>query len=140
MVPQLVAQRKETTMNPTTTDGGFVDSLASKYNLYPFWPAQMGDSEKHERMNSFYATIFFRWFNVVQNTTRARLEYDALIERTGEPYDPVKNPYKELTILHECDRAIFESGSRPDRTSAATKSAEYKRSEIAGQYKQAVGE
>lgn len=90
-------------------DDRHIETVSRAHDLYPFWPKDLTEGEKADRMRLFYAQIYSVWCPLV----KAAMEVEAA--------DPGrKNPaadFEDLRVLHQCDVALMNYGFRPDRSS-----------------------
>ena len=82
-------------------DLAWMEKMALKHALRPYWDSKIEDFIQKDRMNMFFSQVYPIWAAIVSS----RIEAD---NRGTRDFD-------ELQVLHDCDLRIFESGYRPDR-------------------------
>ena len=78
----------------------FMDQMATRYRLKPFWDKGVDLELKAERMREFYIWLYPIWYPIVSKAILS---------------DRANGDFQDLGVIHACDQAIMNSNKSPDR-------------------------
>ncbi len=86
------------------------NEMAPRFGLKPFWPSDVCENDKYERLREFRQAAYKVWEPIVRD----------VVEKAADD-EPEGPEFDELGLLHACDLALFRSGVRVDRAGAGVK-------------------
>ena len=98
-------------------DLGYILEMQDRNQLIPYWPRNLEESERSARMTQWERRVFPIWKGI-----QGRQGEDA----------------SEIELLHRQDRAIFDSGIRPDRVTSMGADALRRRAAAGERYQRAT--
>lgn len=78
-----------------------LEDMVAKYQLRPYWDEKMPTDIQAQRLRDFSRLIFPAWKRI-----QSDWETRSIRDREVEP---------EIQMLHACDKAVIETGQRPQR-------------------------